>query len=100
MWHCIMKKINKFGRVLSKKEQKDVKGGNPNVTFTMEDGTITVNCFVFLTYEITCETGEHAIINGVDGSIKCCSYATGACRHKKVPCLMQQGFIIHDYHVG
>jgi hypothetical protein len=64
-----MEKQTKFGRVLSRKEQKKIIGG----------GGASVTCPNGSTLVINCPPGYNAIGNEIDDSVKCCSIATGAC---------------------
>jgi hypothetical protein len=63
-----MKKINKFGRVLSKKEQKDIKGG------------ASVNCPGGV-LSIGCPSGYNGVNNTVNpvNSAKCCHQTIDCC---------------------
>lgn len=64
-----MKKMNNFGRALSRKEQKLILGG----------AGASVACSNGMILSVSCPSGHNAIGNEQNDSVKCCSTTVDCC---------------------
>lgn len=91
-----MKRLHSFGRILSRKEQQKVLGGNVNIGINCNNGVLV---------SASCGADYNPIINLVDNSVKCCHRTLDCCFTSSCTTgLSEQGtacksFFVFEVHV-